>query len=215
MKISLKKKIEKIAKNRFKTAISSHDWDHVKRVYNLALKLGRKEKADLWVIKVAALLHDIKRSEEMLNGRKFCHAVEGAKEAEKILGQLGFEGDFIKVVKHCIEAHRFRNDIKPRTIEAKVLSDADKIDALGAIGIGRAFLYAGKIGARLHNSEIKNVLSTKLHSREDTFYREFMFKLRYLKNKMYTSAGKKMAKERTIFMENFLKRLDKEISAKL
>lgn len=195
--------------------LSCHDWDHVSRVYNLALFICKKEKADTDVIRVAVLLHDIKRSEEMLSGGKFCHALEGAKEAEKILQNLGLDKKFVVSVKHCIEAHRFRNKIEPATLEAKVLSDADKIDALGAVGVGRAILWSGKVGARLHNSDTKDIFATKEHSRDDTLYREFMVKLRHLEKKMYTKTGRKIAQERTAFMKNFLGRLDSEVKGKL
>jgi len=208
-------KIEKIAISRFRSALSCHDWDHVERVYNLSQIIGKKEKADMDIIKVAALLHDIKRSEEMLSGGKFCHALKGAKEAEKILRSLDLEKKFIAAVKHCIEAHRFRNNIQPVSLEAKVLSDADKLDALGAVGVGRAFLWSGKVGARLHNSDIKDIFITEAHGKEDTLYREFMVKLRRLKDKMFTKTGRKIAQERTVFMKNFLKRLDNEVKGKL
>lgn len=210
MRINLKE-IEQIAKSRFADSISCHDWDHVSRVYSLAIILAKKEKADMAIVKIATLLHDIKRREEMLGGGQFCHALEGAKEAEKILRELGYNEDFVAAVKHAIEAHRYRNNIKPQSLEAKILSDADKLDALGAIGVGRAFLWSGKIGARLHNSEIKNISATKAHGKEDTLYREYVVKLKHLKKKMFTKSGQKMAQERTVFVANFIKRLDSEV----
>ncbi|MBI4709368.1 MAG: HD domain-containing protein [Candidatus Portnoybacteria bacterium] len=214
MKILLAK-IEQIARLKLKSGLSCHDWDHVSRVCNLAIWLGKKEKADLSILMAAALLHDIKKKEEVKSKGKICHAIEGAKEAERILRKLKLEDYFISRVKHCIEAHRYRNDIKPQTIEAKVLSDADKIDALGAVGIGRSMLFAGKVGARLHNSDVRDITATNGYGQDDTFYREFMVKLRYLKDKMHTRIGKKIALERTKYMERFLDRLEKEISAKL
>jgi len=214
MKIPFKK-IEKIAKSRFQSALSCHDWDHVSRVYNLALSIGKKEKADMGVIKVAALLHDIKRSEEMLNKGKFCHALEGAKEAEKILRGLDLEEKFIAEVKHCIEAHRFRNNIEPASLEAKVLSDADKLDALGAIGVGRGFLWSGKHGLRLHNTDPKIIRRNNPYGREHCLYAEYMIKLRFLRDKMFTQTGHKIAQERTVFMKDFLERLDDEVKGKL
>jgi len=214
MKIPFKK-IEKIAKSRFELALSCHDWDHVQRVYNLALLIGKKEKANLDIIRVAALLHDIKRSDEMLSGGKFCHALEGAKEAEKILQSLGLDGKFIAGVKHCIEAHRFRNNIAPASFEAKVLSDADKIDALGAIGVGRGFLWSGKHGLRLHNTNPKIIRRNNPYGQEHCLYAEYMVKLRFLKDRMFTQTGRKIAQERTVFMKNFLERLDDEVNGKL
>ena len=214
MKIPFQK-IEKIAKSRFGSALSCHDWDHVERVYNLSQIIGKKEKADMGVIKVAVLLHDIKRSDERLGGGRFCHALEGAKEAEKILWSLGLEKKFIAAVKHCIEAHRFRNNIEPVSLEAKVLSDADKLDALGAIGVGRGFLWSGKHGLCLHNTDPGAIHRNNPYSREHCLYAEYTIKLRFLKDKMFTRTGRKIAQERTVFMRNFLKQLDNEVKGKL
>ncbi|MBU2036906.1 HD domain-containing protein [Patescibacteria group bacterium] len=214
MKINLKE-IKQIAKSRFINSISCHDWDHVMRVYLLAVVLAKKEKADMAVVKTAALLHDIKRAEEMLSGGNFCHALEGAKEAEKILQELGYDKDFTLAVKHAIEAHRYRNNIKPNSLEAKILSDADKLDALGAIGVGRGFLWCGRHGSRLHNTDKKSILANSPHDKNHTLYTEYMVKLRFLKNKMFTESGRKIAQERTAFMTKFLKRLDSEVKGKL
>jgi len=209
------KKIEKIAKSRFRGSISCHGWDHVERVRVLAKMIAKKEKADPAIVEAAALLHDIKRTEEMLGGGKFCHALEGAKEAGKILNGLGFGEGFIKAVKHCIEAHRYRNNICPKSPEAKVLSDADKLDALGATGVGRGFLWCGKHGSRLHNTDKKDIAANNPHDRNHTLYTEYMVKLRFLKNRMYTKTGREIARERALFMEKFIKRLDDEIKGKL
>ncbi|MFH1385886.1 MAG: HD domain-containing protein [Patescibacteria group bacterium] len=214
MKVNLKE-IEQIAKSRFTDSISCHDWDHVVRVYNLAIVLAKKEKADMVVVKTAALLHDIKRSEEMLGGGQFCHALEGAKEAEKILQELDYDKDFVLAVKYAIEAHRYRNNIKPKSLEAKILSDADKLDALGAIGVGRGFLWCGRHGSRLHNTDKKSILANSPHDKNHTLYTEYMVKLRFLKNKMFTESGRKIAQERTAFMAKFIKRLDNEVKGKL
>lgn len=212
---SVLKKIEKIAAAKFSSASSCHNWDHVQRVYELAQVLAKKEGADLTVVRVAALLHDIKRAEEAASKYKICHAIAGGQAAAKILRKLGLDEDFVAAVKHCIEAHRYRNNIKPRTIEAKVLSDADKLDALGAIGVGRAFLWSGRYGLRLHNTSKKSILTNNPYDKNHSFYAEYQVKLRFLKNKMFTRAGRKIARERTAFMAAFIKRLDREIKGKL
>lgn len=214
MKLLLKK-IEKIARSRLEKSISCHDWDHTERVRALAKMIARKEKADMVIVEVAALLHDIKRTEEMLGGDKFCHALEGAKEAEKVLNRLGCDKNFVAAVRHCIEAHRYRNSVKPKSLEAKVLSDADKLDALGAIGVGRGFLWCGKHGSRLHNTDKKSIAANNPHNKNHTLYTEYMIKLRFLKNKMFTKAGRKIAQERASFMGKFIKRLDDEVRGKL
>ncbi|MEA3279764.1 MAG: phosphohydrolase, partial [Thermodesulfobacteriota bacterium] len=112
-------------------------------------------------------------------------------------------------IVHCIKAHRFRGNHVPKSAEAKVLFDADKLDAIGAIGVARAYLFAGELGARLHSPEI-NVEEAKSYSRDDTGYREFKVKLNKIRNKILTGEGRKIAKERHLFMEAFFKRFLEE-----
>lgn len=187
-----------------------HGPDHTERVHNLALHIGRLMNARLDILSAAALLHDIGRSHEMLSQGKICHAAKGAEMSRAILTGLGFSAEMQEAILHCIEAHRYRNNKIPETLEAKILFDADKLDSIGAIGIGRAFLFAGQVGARLHNRGV-DVAKTRSYSTEDTAYREFLVKLCKIKDKMLTPEGKRLAAERHEFMEIFFKRLDKEI----
>jgi len=187
-----------------------HGPDHTERVHNLALHIGRLMNARLDILSAAALLHDIGRSHEMLSQGKICHAAKGAEMSRTILTGLGFSQEMKEAILHCIEAHRYRNKKVPESLEAKILFDADKLDSIGAIGIGRAFLFAGQVGARLHNRGV-DVKKTRSYSTEDTAYREFLVKLCKIKDKMLTPEGKRLAAERHEFMELFFKRLDKEI----
>jgi len=214
MKRDLFEKIKEEAKTYFKNAKGSHDWSHVERVYNLALRIGKKEKADLEVIKLAAILHDIGRKIEDETNGKIDHAEIGAKMAKEILEKYNVEKEKIEKVVYCIQTHRFRKNKIPETKEAKVLFDADKLDSIGAIGIGRAFLFAGEIGAKFYDKDV-DVKKIKEYSRDDTVYREYMVKLRKIKNKMFTKEGKRIAEERHRFMVEFFKRLDKEVEGKL
>ena len=200
-------------KNILNRTRNSHDWEHTERVYNLCMHIGEKEKADTGILQYAAILHDIGRKNDHQSKGKKCHAEIGAKNAGKILKKFKMNEDKIKKIIHCIETHRFRGDKKPQSLEAKVLFDADKLDSIGAIGIGRAFLFAGEIGARVHNKDIE-VEKTKSYTREDTAYREFLVKMRYLKDRMLTKTGKKIAKGRHEFMVNFFDRINKEVSGK-
>ena len=192
----------------------SHDCEHTLRVYRLAVHLAKKEGADIFIVKAAALLHDIARGIEDSSGGKKDHAAEGAKMAAGILKKLGVNGAAAARICMCIETHRFRGTKKPETAEEKALFDADKLDSIGAVGIGRAFLFAGEIGARLHNGGIK-ISATKPYTREDTAYREYMVKLRHVSKKMTTTEGKKLAEERHIYMRDFFARLDLEIKGKI
>lgn len=209
---NLIKKIQQVAKKQFSSARGSHDFEHTMRVYNLCLHIGKKEKADLKILELAALLHDIGRNEEDNKKGKICHAEKGAKIAEKILKKFSYNK--IPEVLHCIRSHRFRGKNIPISKEAKILFDADKLDSIGAVGVGRAFLFAGEHGAKLHNGEI-DVLLTKEYSKEDTAYREFMVKLQHIKDRMLTKEGQNLAKERHEFMVDFFKRLKKEVKGDL
>lgn len=202
------------AKRILTSAKGSHDWDHTERVRRLCMRIGRKEKADLAILEIAAILHDIGRGyEDRTNGR-VCHAEKGASMARKILAKHSFSEDEIEKIAHCIETHRFRGNKVPQSKEAKVLFDADKLDSIGAVGIGRAFLFAGEIGARLHNSDTE-IEKTKQYTREDTAYREFMVKLKKVRARMLTREGRRIAEERHEFMVGFFARMNKEVSGKL
>ncbi len=193
----------------FGSARGSHDWDHTERVLELCLRIGRREKADLEVLRLAAVLHDIGREEEDKSGGTLCHGARGAALAAEILKRHGIEKETIARVVHCIAAHRFRGRHRPETLEAKILFDADKLDSIGAVGIGRAFLFAGEVGARLHDPDI-DVARTKPYSREDTAYREFLVKLSRIKDRLFTREGKRLARERHRFMTGFFDRLNRE-----
>lgn len=213
MKNSIKK-IKAEAKKFFSSSKGCHDFEHTLRVYNLALQIGKKEKADLEILKLAALLHDIGRKKEDLTAGKICHAILGAKLAEKILKKYNYDKNLIPKILHCIESHRFRGSNKPQSKEAKILFDADKLDSIGAVGIGRAFLFAGEIGATLHNKN-SNIKNTKPYSKEDTAFREFSVKLKHVKDKMLTKEGRRIAKERHKFMVDFFALLKNEINGTL
>jgi uncharacterized protein len=205
--------IEQEAKDYFLKPKGSHDWDHTLRVYNLCIHIGKKENANLEILKLAALLHDIKRYEED-QSREICHAEKGAILAKEILKKHNYEETKINKIANCIETHRYRDNNQPESKEAKVLFDADKLDSIGAVGIGRAFLFSGEIGAKLHNKDIQ-LESTKPYTKEDTAYREFLIKLKDIKEKMLTNEGKRIAEERHIFMNNFFIRLNKEVDGDL
>lgn len=188
-----------------------HGPDHTERVHDLAMHIGRIMGAKLDILSAAALLHDIGRRHEMEERGGICHAEKGAEMAEGILIGLGMPADQIAAVVHCIESHRYRNDKVPQTLEAQILYDADKLDSIGAIGIGRAFLFAGQVGARLHN-RMSDITNTTSYSVEDTAYREFRVKLCKVKETMLTPEGRRIAQERHDFMEVFFRRLEREIN---
>jgi uncharacterized protein len=202
------------AKNRFLEARGSHDWDHTERVYRLCMHIGEVEGADLEVLAVAAYLHDIGRPYEDESKGAICHAEKGAEVAKALLDQCPPLSDEKKWnIVHCIGSHRFRGNHTPETLEAQTLFDADKLDSIGAIGIGRAFLFAGEVGARLHNPEA-DLRKTRAYTVDDTGYREFRLKLSKIRERMLTAEGRRMAEKRHAFMEQFFERLHQEYEGK-
>uniref|UniRef100_A0A7J2TJC1 HD domain-containing protein n=1 Tax=Archaeoglobus fulgidus TaxID=2234 RepID=A0A7J2TJC1_ARCFL len=165
----------------------AHDRDHVERVKRIARFLAEREGANVEIVLKAAELHDIARDCEN-------HAIESARIAETILRQQGFDEEFINSVKHAIEAHSFSGKIEPRTLEAKVLSDADKLDAIGAIGIARAFIFSGE----------------KKRGIEETL-RHFEEKLLKLKDQLYTETAKRIAEKRHSFLRDFYEEIKREL----
>jgi uncharacterized protein len=203
------------AKKYFADADGCHDWSHVERVNNLAMNIGRREKADLSVLTLAVLLHDIGRKEETESKGKFCHAEKGAELAKKILQKYKINQDLEDNILHCIISHRYRNHHIPTTIEAKVLFDADKIDSIGAVGIGRDFLFAGYLQNALYTGHEKGLVKTKndyAYTKEDTAIMEYEFKLKKIKDKMLTKTGKAIALKRHDFMVLYFKKFWRETS---
>lgn len=188
-----------------------HDFDHTLRVLENARKLAVEEHCspqELRVIELAALLHDCARPEEFASGGKVCHAELGAVKAAGILRELGCTDEgMIQTIAHAVERHRYRGRKCPETLTERILYDADKLDSIGAVGIGRAFHYAGRIGARLHNTE-QEAEGSPAYSREDTAYREYLVKLRHVPERMTTESGKRLAEERAAFMHEFFRRMN-------
>ncbi|MGD9301464.1 MAG: HD domain-containing protein [Desulfobacterales bacterium] len=205
--------ISKLAHKHFQGARGSHNWDHTLRVCRLCERLGSAERVDLDVLLVAAYLHDIGRSRQDDSNGAVCHAEKGARMAAPIVDKLALSKAQKKNILHCIRSHRFRGDCQPRTPEAKVLFDADKLDAIGAVGVARAFLFAGEVGARLHNGEI-GIENARPYSIDDTGYREFKVKLCKIRDRMQTTEGLKLADDRHAFMEKFFKRFIEENEGK-
>ena len=201
--------IKAFAKECFSNFRGSHNWEHTCRVYNLCMHIGQKERADLEVLRIAAYLHDIGRHWQDKSKGTVCHAEKGADMARSFLERHEIPGDQEQNIIHCIRSHRFRGNLRPETLEAKVLFDADKLDAIGAIGIARAFQFAGEVGARFHNPDVKPE-DTAPYTEEDTGYREFKLKLTKIKDRMLTDEGRRLAEERHAFMEEFFERFLEE-----
>ncbi len=183
------------AKEFYNGSEPSHDFSHIERVKNLALRIGKYENADLKVLRTAALFHDIGREKEK-RGSINCHAEWSAEKTSKILREEKLDSEFIERVVECISAHRYSRGKEPDTLESEILSDADNLDALGAIGIARVFSYGGSNGVEFkgNNSSIQHI-----HD-----------KILSLRDRMFTDLGKKMAVERTFYVERFIERFEEE-----
>jgi uncharacterized protein len=196
---------------------SGHDFEHVLRVLALAQQIAVAEGADPVVVHTAALLHDVGESE----GRRD-HHLRGAAIAREILRDQS--PDFVEAVAHAIEAHRFRADPAPYTVEAQVVSDADKLDAIGAIGVARAFAHAGSRGMALWRTPWREIADALTGSRPMdastgpgllgagyTPVHEFVYKLNRIPERLYTATARAIANERLEFMRSFFDRLDVEM----
>ena len=194
-------------------ADSVHDFDHIKRVWALAKHIGEVEGADLRVLQAAALLHDWGRSAAHEEERD--HAVVAVERAREFLTSRAVPPADRVAVLHAIAAHRFRSQPNPETLEAEVLFDADKLDAIGAIGIARAFAYSGAHGQRLW---APRRTIDRAHwdivgddPDEHTAVHEFVVKLSRIKDRLYTSEGRRIAEDRHRAMVVFFDRLDAEV----
>lgn len=187
-----------------------HDFDHTLRVIRNAMMLCKElPDADRKIVLLAALLHDVARPEEDQSQGAVDHAERGAAMVPEILAPYEMPPEQIAHVADAVRTHRYRDGLRPETLEAEIVYDADKLDSLGAVGIGRAFLFAGKTGARLHN-DARTALASAPYSLEDTAYREYLVKLRKLPQAMLTRPGWKMAQSRADFMKRFFTVLNQE-----
>jgi uncharacterized protein len=173
------------------TQPGSHGLDHVLRVVHLCEVIGKEEDADMAVLLPAALFHDIARPLEKEKG--IPHEKAGAEMAERYLRSIRYDKDRIPKITHAIRAHRYRTTEQPETPEAKILSDADKLDAMGAVGIARTFIRAGE-----HHGEIGDAVD---HMND---------KLLKLRRQMYTKTAKKLAEKRHRYLRRFLETLRDE-----
>jgi uncharacterized protein len=195
----------RFVKHQLENAEGGHDWFHIERVYKNALLIAKEEKCDLEVVKLAALLHDIADS-------KFHNGDEsvGPKTAKTFLEAQNVKEETILHVIAIIENISFKGgnfDRHFHSIELAIVQDADRLDAIGAIGIARTFNYGGFKNRTLYNPEIAPNLSMskeEYKKSEAPTINHFYEKLLLLKDKMNTETGKKIAKKRHDFMIHFL-----------
>jgi uncharacterized protein len=217
----LETKVWEIADSYYPKGDWAHGRSHIERVLRTAVEIGKREGADLEIIKLSAILHDIFANEEKHSGVEgFRHEVEASKEARKILRTLGLADRTVDAVCHCIESHRKRTvRIQPQTVEAKCLFDADKLDCIGAIGVVRSAFMSLEHGQEFYKEEDieaykrRNVRpdSTIIDFAQHSSNLEYELSLKEVAKRMYTETGRRLAKERSAFMDEFYSRLGKEL----
>jgi uncharacterized protein len=188
-------KFEEI-RTHVKSALSNtgaHGFDHIERVTAMCERIGREEHADMDILIPAALLHDIARPLEEEHGLP--HETEGARMAEEYLTLHHYDARCIPAIAHAIRTHRYSAGESPETPEARILSDADKLDAMGAAGIARTFLRAGEHGGTI-----------------DDGVAHFHAKLLRLPERMYTTTARCIARERHAILKTFLDQLAQEMA---
>lgn len=199
-----------------------HGFDHILRVCRLAERIARAEGADMEIVRAAVLLHDAQEQfaqgavipdAEASNNERSTHHHRSAEFARQVLQEHGWPEERILAVLHCIRAHRYRDDSEqPQTLEAKVLFDADKLDAIGAVGVARAIAYAAQVGEPAYAKPSSLFIRTgeREPGEGHSAYHEYVFKLKHLSGRLYTTAARQIAVERHQYMENFFTRLADE-----
>ena len=188
---------------------SAHDFNHVMRVYKNAQKLCKKESVNEKLVLTAVLLHDI-ISYPKFDKRSKYSTVRSAKESKKILKNLNFSSKEIQIVYDAINDHSFSKGKIPQSIEGKILQDADRLDAIGAIGIARVFAVSGSENRAFYNVDdpfCKNRIPDDKTWTLDHFYK----KLLKLESLMNTKSAKIEAKKRTKLLKTFLSELKREV----
>ncbi len=189
---------------------AAHDFDHILRVTRLGERIAAAEGADVAVVTAAALLHDVPVS----GASRKAHHLAAADFAGEYLTGLGWPREQVENVVHSIRSHRFRDQsIQPETLEAKCLYDADKLDSIGAIGVGRAFAHAGTYDSRLWHQPAAEAPAddAKPTGADYTPVHEFVYKLQRLLPTLYTPTAQAIGQQRHDFMCAFFAQLDEEM----
>ena len=195
------KKLESYIKKIFEDDSSGHDYFHSVRVYKMAMKVAEEEICDKNIVMMASLLHDV--------DDKKLFQTENNANARTVLMDVGISQKDIERVVAIIESVSYRgNDsVVPQTIEGKIVQDADRLDAIGAVGIARAFAYGGSHGRKLYDPDISPLLNMdeeEYYKNAGTTINHFYEKLLLIKELLNTDTAKRIAKKRQLFMEQFL-----------
>lgn len=200
---------------------AAHDVDHLARVMALAETIQAREGGDLPIVQAAVALHDIGQARELKQGGD--HALIGAQLAAELLTGTSFPQASIPTVQQAIREHRMTGGIVPQTLEGRILYDADKIDCLGAIGVGRLYMITGRYNQKVYSPVPDDItepvdprLIRQLRRRPDYSPSiEFQLLFSNMTERMTTETGRELARERFAFMEEFFRRLKQEVEGEL
>ena len=187
----LKQRVTNVLQNKPEQSVS-HKWDHVQRVYKRAIKMAEiinDKKIDIEKLKIATLLHDIDQPADKKNS----HVIRSVRSAGKILREMNYPTEKIKMILDIISEHSSEDDKQPSTIEAKILFDADKLDGLGAIGIARVFAFCGENGLTPSQA-----------------IRWYKLKIKKALLMMQTEIGRSIVKRELEYVYSFLKKYEEE-----
>lgn len=189
-----------------------HGFDHAMRVLQLVERIGREMGADMEILRAAALLHDAADAAPAEDGGRLTHEQRSAEFAARVLQDEGWKEDRIRAVQHCIRSHRYRGDERPQTLEAKILFDADKLDVVGAFGVARTIGYALQAGQPMFAEPSQRFLKSDASEKDEphSAYHEYLFKLRRVKDRLYTQIGRSIAEKRNQVLTEFFEQLAAE-----
>lgn len=202
-------KVEEYVESIFNNDSTGHDWFHIQRVRRLALHIGKEEKANLLMVEIIALLHDV------LDDKLTANKDNAKEEIAALLSELPLTKLHIDEILYTIENIGFKggNGVVLNSLEGKIVQDADRLDALGAIGAARTFMYSGAKGQAMYDPQIEartSMTYEQYRGEKSTAINHFYEKLFLLKDTLQTEEAKKIALERHEFMKQFVDQFMKE-----
>ena len=207
------KAMEQYAKRVLSSDTTGHDWSHIERVFNTTKTIAEVEGADLFICEAAALLHDV------IDDKIVQDSTDALKELKKFLISIEVAPEEIEAIESIITRMSFKNhqENQELSLEGRVVQDADRLDAIGAIGIARVMCYSGSTGRPIHHPHMKprkQMTAEEYRNGESTAIMHFYEKLLKLKELMNTDYGKKLAKGRHEFLELYLEQFYAEWEGK-
>ena len=207
------KRMEQYAKRVLDSDTSGHDWSHIERVVNTTKTIARAEGADLFICEASALLHDV------IDDKIVKAPAVALKELKEFLTSIGLTSEQIEAIESIVTRMSFKNHKEQQelSLEGKVVQDADRLDAIGAIGIARVMCYSGSTGRPIQNPEMKpreELTPEEYRNGESTAIMHFYEKLLKLKDLMNTKYGNELAKGRHEFLETYLEQFYAEWDGK-